>query len=267
MFLLLRLVSDSGGIVRFFYGFVMLICMTLNLSCISAANADEVKIATGHSFITRVFDPVRSAFKAKTGIDMKIFYNDPVSSLKALEKGVVDVAGAGLELEEWLKAAGAMGVPVQEKASYNYYVPIVEKLMIVVNAENRVSALSKEQLKGIFTGKISNWKDVGGDDAPVLVIWPSVSSGALIMVKAKIMDNEPVKKAVYDVESMADVPDSVAATPEAIGVITGINVEKGIKEVAPSIERPLTLAYKGKPSPNLQKLLDFLKLEGKQIIK
>ena len=245
----------------------LLITVIFILSGISAAYADEVKIATGHTFITRVFDPVRSAFKSKTGIDIRIFFNDPVSSLAALEKGSVDVAGASLTLEDWLETAGTMGVPVSEKEAYNYYVPVVEKVMIVVNAENRVKTLSKEQLKKIFTAKTVNWKDVGGDDTPVLVVWPSVSSGALIMFKAKIMDNEAVTKAVYDVESMADISDAVAATPEAIGIVTGIKTEKGIKEIAPAIERPLTLAYKGKPAPNLQKLLDFLMDEGKKFIK
>ena len=243
------------------------ITMLLSLSVASTARADEVRIATGHTFIKKVFDPVRCAFKDKTGIDIKIIYDDPVPALAELEKGNVDAAGASMALEEWLMQAKNAGVAVKGVGAYASYIPATEKAMIVVNAENRVTALSKEQLKNIFTGRTLNWSEVGGDDAPILVVWPSVSSGALIVFRSRIMDNAPITKALYDVESMADTPDAVAATPEAIGVVTATKVPNGTKEVAPAIERPLSLVYKGAPSPNLQKLLDFLKGEGKLYIK
>lgn len=237
------------------------------LAGISTVYAEEVKIATGHTFIKKVFDPVRCEFRTKTGIDIKIVFNDPVPALVALEKGMVDVAGASLTPEDWLESVSKSGAKVSAKGAYTYYTPAVEKLMITVNAENRVKTLSKQQLKDIFTGRTTNWKDVGGDDAPILVVWPTISSGALIIFKTKILDNEPVIKTVYDVESIGDTSDAIASTPEAIGIVTGTKAEKGIKEIAPAIERPLTLAYKGKPSPKLQKLLDFLKGEGKHLIK
>ena len=238
----------------------------LTLLCASTACADEVRIATGHTFIRRVFDPVKSAFRDKTGIDIAILFRDPIPALAELEKGGVDAAGASLALEEWLELGRKAGVPVKELAGYSSYVPVTEKLMMVVNAGNRVTALSKEQLKSIFTGRTVNWREVGGDDAPILVVWPSVSSGALIIFKSRILDNEPLTKIVYDVESMGDAPDAIAATPEAIGIVTGSAAGNGIKEIAPAIERPLTLLYKGKAAPNLQKLLDFLKGEGKRYL-
>lgn len=232
----------------------------------TTVGADEIKIATGHTFIKRVFDPVRSAFKEKSGLDLHIFFNDPVPALIELEKGNVDLAGASLTLEDWLALAKKEGIVVQGSAAYNSSVPITEKTMIMVNSGNKLTSLSKEQLKGIFSGRILNWKEVGGGDAPILVVWPSVSSGALVVFKARIMDGEAITKTVYDVETMADIPDAVTASPEAIGIVTGTTASPGIKEIAPAIERPLTLVYKGTPSPNVQKLLNFLKTEGKQYI-
>lgn len=233
----------------------------------SIAGADELKIATGHTFIKRVFDPLRSPFRDKTGIDINILFFDPVPALAELEKGNADAAGASLTTENWLELAKKVGIPVKDKEAYSSVVVITEKSLFVVNAANRVKSLSKEQLKGIFTGRIANWKEVGGDDAPILVVWPTVSSGALIIVKQKIMDNEELTKTLYDVESMGDIPDAVTATPEAIGIMTGNIAGTGIKEIAPAIERPLTLLYKGKPTANLKKLLDFLNDEGRLYIK
>ena len=237
------------------------------LTCIvSVTCAAEVKIATGHTFIRRVFDPIRTPFREKTGTELHIFFNDPVPALAELEKGNVDVAGASIALEDWLALARKEGVAVQENAAYRSYVPITEKIMVMVNSENKLMSLSKDQLKGIFTGSIENWNEVGGGDAPILIVWPAVSSGALVIFKAKVLDNEAITKIIYDVETMADVSDAIAATPEAIGIVTGTKAAPGTKEIAPGIDRPLTLVYKGNPSPVLQKLLDFLKTEGKQYI-
>lgn len=246
---------------------LILLSLLLTLPAIAMADADVVTIATGHTFIKKVFDPVRCAFKDKTGIDIKIVYSDPVPALGELEKRTVDAAGASLPLEEWLKLAQKGDVPVKEIDAYTQYTPTTETLMVVVNSASKVQALSKGQLKDIFSGRITNWKEVGGDDAPILVVWPAVSSGALVVFRSKIMDNEPLTTTVYDVESIGDTVDAIAASPEAIGIITATKMPQGLKQIAPAIERPLTLLYKGKPTPNLQKLLDFLRVEGKKYLK
>ncbi len=234
---------------------------------VSLAAADEVKIATGPTFINGIFDPIKVPFKAKTGLDIKILVGGPAPSIGELEKGNADAAGASLPLAAWLELAKKANVPVKEIGAYSTYIPMTEKALLMVHTGNKVNSLSKEQLKGIFTGKLQNWKEVGGDDAPILVVWPSLSSGALALFQAKILDNEPVTKNVYDVATISDSPGAISGTVEAIGIVNGATTEKGLKEVAPAIERPLTLVYKGTPSANLQKLLDFLKQDGKQYFK
>lgn len=233
----------------------------------SLASAEEIRIATGLTFIKAVFDPIRVPFQARTGLELKILVGGPAPSLAELEKGNADAAGASLPLDSWLEEAKNAGVAVKENGAYTAYIPMYEKSLMVVNAGNNVNALSKEQLKGIFTGKIQNWKEVGGLDAPILVVWPSLSSGALSLFQVQIMDNEPLTKSVYDVASISDTPEAVADTPEAIGIVNGDTSVQGIKEVAAPFVRPLTLVYKGQPSANLQKLLDFLRQDGKQYYK
>lgn len=231
------------------------------------ALADEIRIATGYTFIKRVFDPIRIPFRNKTGVELKINFKDPLPAMAELESGTVEVAGASLTVENWLELANKEGIKVKGKNTYKSVVVVTEKSHFVVNGANKITSLSYGQLKGIFTGKITNWMEVGGANTPILVVWPSISSGALIIVKQKIMDSEPLTKSIYDVETVGDTADAVAATPEAIGVVTGIDVEKGLREIAQPIERPLTLIYKGKASVKLQKLLDYLNGEGKQLIK
>lgn len=231
---------------------------------VSLSIAEEIRIATGQTFINAIFDPIRTPFKAQTGIDIRILVGAPAPALGELEKGNVEVAGASLPLDIWLDLSKKAGIAVKDISVYTTYSPLTEKGLVMVNNENKITALSKEQLKGIFTGKILNWNEVGGDDAPILIVWPTLSSGSLALFQSQILDNEPVTKSVLDVETMSDIPDAIAGSAEAIGIVNADTTRIGIKQVAPSIERPLTLAYKGKPSANLQKLLDFLKQDGKQ---
>lgn len=243
------------------------ICV-LSIICLAFdAYAEEVTVATGQTFIKKVFAPIKGPFREKTGIEIRIFYNDPAPAIAALEKGNVELAGASLPFEDWLGRARKAGIAVSDISEYSTYIPVTEKTMVVAHVDNKINNLSKDQLRQIFTGKINNWRDVGGDDMPILVVWPSVSSGALLVFTDRVLNNEPIAKTVYDVETIADTAGAIAAAPEAIGITTGILSQSGIKEIASQLERPLTLVYKGKPSPNLQKLLDYIKEEGRQLIK
>lgn len=248
---------------RFYYVISWALLLFLN----SQAFADEIRIATGHTFINRVFEPVRLGFKDATGNDLSILFRDPVPALRELVKGNADVAGASLTAENWLNIAGKEHVQISDPKEYKSLVVVTEKSHFVVNVSNKINSLSTAELKGIFTGRIKNWKEVGGIDAPILVVWPTISSGAVIIVKQNIMDNKPLTSNIFDVESMGEVPEAVAVTPEAIGVITSDTLPKNLKEVAKPIERPLTLLYKATPSKKLQRLLDYLQGEGKHFIK
>lgn len=242
---------------------VLIFCFMISAS---VSSAEEMRVAIGHALFKRVFEPVRQPFKEKTGLDLHIELIDPLPAITLLEKGMIELAGAGVTLENWLDLAEKAGIPVKEKEKYASFVVLTESTRFIVNAANKVPPLSKNQLKSIFTGKITNWKEVGGDDMQILVVWPTLTSGAFITVKQRIMDNEQLVKTIYDVETIRDVPDAIISAPETIGIITGEMNFKGLKEIATPIERPLSLIYKGTASNHVQKLLDFLKGEGKQYL-
>lgn len=243
---------------------VVVLCLVL---VGSVAMADEVRIATGQTFIKNIFDPIRTPFKERTGLEIKISVGGPVPSIADLEKGTVDAAGASLPLSDWLRTAREANVQVRDESAYTTYVPITEQVRVIVNSSNKVKGLTTEQIRGIFSGRIQNWKEVGGDDLPILVVWPSISSGALVTFESKIMNKEPVTKTVFDVPSIDEVVSAVAGSPESIGV-TGVRFkDERVKDVMAPLERPLTLVYVGKPSPALQKLLEFLKSEGPKYYK
>ncbi len=224
----------------------------------AVAIAEEVIVATGSTFIDKIFNPVKPQL-ATAGLSVKVVFSDPTEALKNLESGAAELAGASLALEEWLKVAEAKGYVTKDKTALTPRVVIEEETVVVVNGANSVTALSKEQLQGIFSGKIQNWKEVGGKDVPVLVVWPRVGSGATATFSKQIMAGGTITKEMLDVASINDTADAVASNPEAISIANVETVKAGAKTVqAPPLKRPLILLTKGAPTPKVKKLLDFL---------
>ena len=247
---------------------VLLLILLSALTVPVLAVAEEVTVATGTTFIDKIFNPVKPQLAA-SGLSVKIVFSDLVEALKNLESGNADLAGQSLSFEDWIKAAAAKGYTLKDKAALTPYVVAEEETVVIVNAANSVGALTKEQLQGIFSGKIQNWKEVGGKDMPVLVVWPRVAAGPTATFIKQIMDGKPVTKEVLDVASVFDTVDAVAANPEAISIINAEKVKAGSKRVsAPPIKRPLTLISKGTPSPKVKKLLEYLQTaEAKKLFK
>lgn len=222
------------------------------------AAAEEVVVSTGATFIDKVFTPIKPHLPS-LGISVKLIYGDPTQALMNLESGAAELAGASLALEEWLKLAEARGYTTKDRAALTPYVVIEEETVVVVHVSNRVTSLTKEQLQGLFHGRIQNWKDVGGTDAPVLVVWPRVGSGAIATFSKQVMAGSAITKEMLDVASINDTADAVASNPEAISIANVETVKAGAKTVqAPVLKRPLTLLTKGAPTPKVRKLLDFL---------
>src|ERR1051325_789307 len=74
--------------------------------------------------------------------------------------------------------------------SYKETIIAYDALSVIVNPDNKVSQLTREQLEGIFTGKITNWKDVGGEDGKIVVYCRETSSGTYEFFKEHILQNK-----------------------------------------------------------------------------
>ncbi len=233
-----------------------------------ASAAEEVTVATGTTFIDKIFNPLKPQL-ATAGLSVKVVFSDPTEAIKNLEAGTAELAGASMSFDAWVKAAEAKGYAVKDKAVLTPHVVIEEETVVVVHGSNSVTTLSKEQLQGIFSGKVQNWKEVGGSDAPVLVVWPRVASGASATFSSQIMAGAAVTKEILDVASINDTVDAVASNPEAVSIANADKVKAGTKKIAaPPLKRPLTLLSKGAPTPKVKKLLDFLQTaEAKKAFK
>jgi len=230
---------------------------------------EELKIGAGAAPTENILKPIKPHFEKATGIKLQILDYGPKQAMLELEKGAIDAACVGMTtFEELLDLMKKEGVPIKDPASLNFVEIGKNRILVIIHKDNPVNELSKDQLKGIFTGKITNWKEVGGKDMPIIVVWGKLTPGMNKMFVEKILDGEPVLKEVLETTTAAEIKNIVAMTPEAIGLGPLAGLDGSVKAPkTPEVSHPIFLVTKGKPSAKVQKLIDFIKGEGQKYIK
>ena len=236
------------------------------------AQAEVVKLNGSTTVMKRIMEPGKDALKKATGVDIELVGNGTGNGLEDLVAGKCD---AGMASEELVDAIASMKSATGKEASGDLKPNVItsDVIKVIVHPGNKVSKLSKEQLKGLHTGAIANWKEVGGDDLPVIVVTSHAGSATRKVFNKMVMDSQPYVTGAIEVETTRKEIDNVADLPEGIGAVSlgFINIpgNKGRVKIVetPEISRPLMLITKGAPSAGVQKVLNFFNGEGKKYIK
>lgn len=226
--------------------------------------AEELRIGAGAAPTENILKPAKAPFEKASGITLAIFASGPKNAFIDLEKGSIDAAAAGLSLDDWMALLKKEGVPVADPKAYQSLVIGKDKVIVLTHKSNPVKSLSKEQLKAIFSGKTTNWKDVGGNDAPILIVWGKLTQGTNSMFVKTMLDGvEPIKE-VLEATTAEDIKNAVETNPEAIGIgpVSLAGPTLNVPET-PELARPITLLTKGSPKPAVQKLINFIAGGGK----
>ncbi len=191
--------------------------------------------------------------------------------------GTVDIGDASRHIKsKELTQARENGVNPYENIVAN------DGIAIIVNSENSISQLTLIQAKDIFTGKIQNWKDVGGSNMPIVVISRDVSSGTFEVFNSRVLQNAKVTDGSLMLASNNAVATTVGQTPGGIGyiglgylvdevkplIIDGIMPTKEtIQSKEYPIARTLHMYTNGNPKGLVKEFIDFvLSSEGQRIV-
>lgn len=230
--------------------------------------ADELKIGAGAAPTENILKPIKSAFEKNAGLTLNVLANGPKQAFIELEKGALDAAAAGLALDDWWTLLQKEGVAVANKGAYQAQVIGKDRVVVLTHKDNRIAALSKEQLIGIFSGKIQNWKEVGGKDLPVMVVWGSLIPGTNSMFAKVALGGAAVTKEVLDATTAEDIKDKIKANPEAVGIGPAAVIDDSVwSPKTPEVARDITILTKGAPNAKVQKLLTFIKGDGAKLVK
>ena len=160
-------------------------------------------------------------------------------------------------------------------------------MAIIVNPSNGVSKLTRAQLEGIFTGKITNWKQVGGEDLKITPYARETSSGTYDFIKEYVLLNKNYMSSILSMPATGAIVQSVSQTKGAIGYVGLAYLNSSVKAihvsfdgknfVAPSmatamnktypIVRPLFFYYEKAKEKSYLSFVNFvLSAEGQAIV-
>lgn len=194
------------------------------------------------------------------------------AGIEAVTNGTADIGNSSRSLKDEEKAAGVVENVVA-----------IDGIAVCVDPANEVADLTKEQLTNIYNGTVTNWKEVGGADEPIIVIGREAGSGTRGAFE-ELVDLKDACKYANELDSTGAVIAKVASTPGAIGYasldalddsVKALSLE-GVEATAENIKagnyflsRPFVMATKGEVSEQndlVQAWFDFvLGDEGQQV--
>ena len=194
------------------------------------------------------------------------------AGIEAVTNGTADIGNSSRSLKDEEKAAGVVENIVA-----------IDGIAVCVDPANEVADLTKEQLTNIYNGTITNWKEVGGADEPIIVIGREAGSGTRGAFE-ELVDLKDACKYANELDSTGAVIAKVASTPGAIGYASLDALDDSVKALSlESVEataenikagnyflsRPFVMATKGEISEQndlVQAWFDFvLGDEGQQV--
>lgn len=134
--------------------------------------------------------------------------------ISALQSGSTDIAQASRRVKfaerQKLQAGGER---------LNEVVIAYDALAVVVHPTNPVKQLSREQLEGIFTGRITNWREVGGKDLAITPYARETSSGTYEFFREVVLEKKNYKDGIMSLPATGAIIQSISQTPGAIGYV------------------------------------------------
>lgn len=178
----------------------------------------KVISAAGSTAIQPLADAAAKEFMTKYDVQVNLSGGGSGTGMTSVASGAVDIGNSDVDLPDDLKDKGL----VDHKVA-------VAPFLIIVNKDVAVDNLTKQQLTDIFTGKITNWKEVGGKDQAIPIIGRSSSSGTRMTINKIVMDGAKFTDAATAQDSTGNVLTGVSSTPGAIGYIDAAYLNDKVK--------------------------------------
>lgn len=240
----------------------------------SNENIEGMVTMNGSTSMEKFANALNESFMAKyPRVTATVEFTGSGAGIEAVTNGTVDIGNSSRALREEEKANGLVENIVA-----------IDGIGIITNTATTVDDITVDRLKQIYTGEITNWKDLGGEDSQIVVIGREASSGTRGAFE-EILGIEDACRYAQEIDSTGAVMAKVASTPGAIGYVSIDIIDDTVKTlkldgIAPSqetirdgsytLQRPFIMATKGEiseQSPAVQELFNYINSdEGQEII-
>ena len=261
--------------------FVACFAALLLLTVPGAARAGTVTVKGSDTMVILAQRWAEEFMKKNAPTKVQVTGGGSGTGVAALINGTTDIAMSSRPMKE----AESDKLRTRFNSTGNEVAVARDGVTFYVHESSPLDSLTMEQLRGIYLGDITNWKEVGGPDAPIVVYSRENSSGTYVFVKDNLLNGEDFASSAQTLPGTAAVVNAVSKEKHGIGY-GGAAYAKGIKElkvnsgsgaIAPTAEniksgkyplsRDLYFYLRGKPAGEVKAFIDFtLSAEGQQLV-
>lgn len=246
----------------------LIITAMLLVGALAGCKTEKQAVATdGSTSMSKVINALSEAYEGDTGVTVTYNATGSGAGIQAVQEDRCDIGLSSRDLKDEEKENGL-------KATILAY----DGIAIIVNPENPVSDLDVETIAKIYTGEITNWEEVGGNNAEIVLIGREAGSGTRDGFES-ITGTEDNCKYRQELTSTGDVITTVGSNPDAIGYASLASVketvkaltvdgvvasEETIKDGSYVIQRPFVLVTKEDKalSESAQEFFDYVTSEA-----
>ncbi len=238
----------------------VLLVLLLLFSCSAAcAGTADIRIGGEIDACNGFFAVVKDQFKDEAGINLLITPGSSTNALIDLDSGNIDIATTDFSLESLIMDTDKLGYSVFPESFQSQGIG-TNTILVFLDKSSDVRALTQKQLQDIFTGRITNWKKVGGRDQKIVVIWGEATPGQNQLFSKYVLGYKPVVKTAVKAVDQHDSINRIIQTPGSIGIAShAFTSARTRNPKTPFVSSKVIAITKGAPTEETQKLLELIK--------
>jgi phosphate transport system substrate-binding protein len=215
----------------------------------------------GSDTITRKFQPFATGIGAAHGVEIKFEPNGVGNGIADLAAGRAEVAMVIGNIEYFARLLNEATPGAVDTGKF-HLIRLPEQFAapgtLVVHASNPVKKLSRDQIREIYNGLITNWKQVGGPDLKIVPVVQQPMDGYLAALSVVIIRGTASAPNLKRVPKSADVCGMVAQTPGAVGFLSSTVASADVNKIPiePALMPPSALVTLGEPSEPLKSVIE-----------
>jgi phosphate transport system substrate-binding protein len=258
--------------LKYVLGLIVILIIIITVYSVGTGNNYERVEIAGSTSVQPVAEKLANQYmKEHPNVRVDVMGGGSGLGIRSVSQNIIDIGTSSKALKP------------NEKVGLNDYTIGKEGIVLAVNSDNPVNSLTKQQLKDIFSGNITNWKEVGGNDAQINLVIREDGSGTRGAFESLIMNKTKVKSDAIVQTSTESVKLAVKQDPNAIGYVSLAHMSSDVKAIKvdgvyPSVETitdgsyalqtPFLFITNGEPKGKAKEFIDWiLGPEGQEIVK
>ena len=228
------------------------------------AQASEIAVHGSTTVANNIMLPHKADIEKQSGQTLKVVANGSSRGIFDLAAGSASMAMISAPLETTIKKVNKKKPGATDGLNLMAHRVGTTRVAFVVHPSNPVKTLTLAQIADVMSGKVKNWKDLGGKAAPILVVMETKGGGVRSMVEKEVMGGGDITAASRELPGATQVVGVVAQVPQAIGIAVQNTVNAKVAEVGTDrvIEQPLILVTAGQPTAEMAKVIEAARKFG-----